>query len=121
MYFIRIFSVPVNKHDCENWFEDTMEENLNVIKNYPRGNADVYLSNISAGHAQNNQQLMTSFPVIVTAANSGFYKISQGLLKSIHKLLLPTYKSIKIVYYDLGLTASEKSQVTDFLRRFLFN
>lgn len=110
--------------NCESWFNDTFEQNLNVIKYYPRGIADKYLWKIGGNRSQPNVTL-TSFPVIVTAANAGFYGVTQGLLKSIHELLLPKYKDLKIIYYDLGLQASQHNELVKYckceVRKFPFD
>ena len=52
-----------------------------------------------------------TFPVVATAANSGFYGVSQGLIKSVYEKLLPRYKDVKIVYYDMGLNRDQRTQV----------
>ena len=83
---------------------------MNVIRNYPRGIADRYLWKIGGNRKRPNVTL-SSFPVIVTAANAGFYGVTQGLLKSIHDILMPKYKNIKIIYYDLGLKPEQYKQV----------
>ena len=104
-------------YQCSSWFHDSFEENLNVIRNYPKGIADQYLWKIGGNRSRPSVTL--SFPVIVTAANSGFYGVSQGLLKSIHEILLPKYKDLKIIYYDLGLTTEQHNQVCALLFDFL--
>lgn len=112
------------KYNCDTWFHDSFEENLNVIKNYPRGIADQFLWKIGGNRSHPNRTL-SSFPVIVTAANSGFYGVTQGLLKSIHEILMPKYKDIKIIYYDLGLGADQHQQLVKYckceVRKFPFD
>ena len=97
-------------YNCSSWFHDSFEDNLNIIRNYPRGNADEYLWKIG-GDRTNPNATLTSFPVIATAANSAFYGVTQGLLKSIHEILVPKYGEIKIIYYDLGLQEDQYNQV----------
>ncbi|XP_045182623.2 uncharacterized protein LOC123541268 isoform X2 [Mercenaria mercenaria] len=107
--------IKIDKHGCENWFEDTFEENLDVILKYPRGIYSKYLENLG-GYLTQPKTIMTSFPVIVTAASSSFYMVSQGLLKSLHQILLPRYKQIKIVYYDLGLTEIQYEELVKYCK-----
>ena len=97
-------------YNCSSWFHDSFEENLKIIRNYPHGNADDYLWKIGGDRNYPNVNL-TSFPVIVTAANSAFYGVTQGLLKSIQEILVPKYGEMKIIYYDLGLETSQYNQV----------
>ena len=96
--------------NCTSWFKESFEENLNILKNYPRGDADKYLWKIG-GNKSHPDEMLTSFPVIVTAASSGFYRRSLSLFKSIYEFLLPKYKKIKIIYYDLGLDPKEYREV----------
>lgn len=63
------------------------------------------------------KQMMTSFPVIVTAANSGFYGVSQGLLQTVYQILLPKYKDLKVIYYDMGLNSDQHNQVSKFQKK----
>ena len=101
----------VDKHGCNQWFENTLVENLHVLSKYPRGIADQYL-HLMDHNRTTPKQMVTSFPVIVTAANSAFYGVTQGLLKSIYDKLLPKYKDkIKVIYYDMGLNSNQHDEV----------
>ena len=104
-----LVSAQVDTHGCIDWFADTLEENLEHVSRYPRGQADLYMPAIT--NRTQPQNYSRNFPVIATAANSGFYAVSQGLLKSIYEKVLPKYKSIKVVYYDMGLTEHQRKQV----------
>ncbi|XP_045183782.2 uncharacterized protein LOC123542163 [Mercenaria mercenaria] len=103
----------VDKHGCEEWFEDSLEENLKHIARYPRGSADDYMHKI-AENLNKPKSLLETFPVIATAANSGFYGVSQGLIKSVYEILLPKYQNITIVYYDMGLTVYQRKQLKQY-------
>lgn len=107
MFCVNYVSEPLDTHGCDKWFAESFEDNLRTIANYSRGNADKYFKNLNKTIPKQKQ----TFPVIVTAANSGYYGLSQGLLKSIHEILLPKYKDIKIIYYDMGLTQPQSVQV----------
>ena len=100
--------------ECREWFNDTFEENFEILKHYPRGIGDSYLWKIGGNKSQPDQ-ILTSFPVIVTAASSGFYPRSLSLLLSIYKLLLPRYKNIKVIYYDMGLNEALYNEVFIFI------
>ena len=108
-FFIAGLSNPY--YNCSSWFHDSFEDNLDIIRNYPRGNADSYLWKIGGDRSYPNVTL-TSFPVIATAANAAFYGVTQGLLKSIQEVLVPKYGTIKIIYYDLGLQEKQYDQVS---------
>ncbi|XP_060607945.1 uncharacterized protein LOC132760071 [Ruditapes philippinarum] len=66
---------------------------------------------IIAENRSEPKTMSETFPVVATAASSGFYRISQGLIKSVYEILLPKYKNIKIVYYDMGLNDNQKVQL----------
>ncbi|XP_060568726.1 uncharacterized protein LOC132727312 [Ruditapes philippinarum] len=95
---------------CDQWFEDSFEKNLEHIARYPRGLADKYMYTIAENRSA-PKTVFKTFPVVVTAADSGFYGISQGLIKSVYEKLLPKYKNIKIVYYDMGLNPNQRKQL----------
>lgn len=85
-----------------------------MIANYPKPNAQLYFPKMD-GNRTKPLHLMTSFPVIVTAANAGFYGVSQGLIKSIYEVLLPKYKDLKVIYYDMGLNSNQHEEVCHFM------
>lgn len=88
---------------CREQFKPSLEENLNIVKKYPKGIADQFLWKI--GGNMTSSVLMAQFPVIVTALNSMFYPVSMGLFYSIHRLVMTQYGAkVKVVVYDLGLT-----------------
>jgi hypothetical protein len=87
-----------------------LKKNLEHIARYPRGLADKYMYIIAENRSE-PKTMSETFPVVATAASSGFYGISQGLIKSVYEILLPKYKNIKIVYYDMGLNDNQKVQV----------
>ena len=67
------------------------------------------------GNMTKPKQMLTKFPVLVTAASSGHFKVSEGLLKSIHEILIPKYGEIRIVYYDMGLSSDQVAKVLIFI------
>lgn len=106
-----LLAVVVDKHGCQEWFNLTLRDNLKVIANYPKGMAPLYFHKMDNNRTM-PKYIVTSFPVIVTAANSGFYTVSQGLLQSIYQILLPKYKDLKVVYYDMGLAVDQHEEAS---------
>ena len=53
----------------------------------------------------------TSLPVLVTGINARFYGVLQGLVKSIHQILLPKYPNLKFIIYDMGMSDWQHEQV----------
>ncbi|XP_060572119.1 uncharacterized protein LOC132730254 isoform X2 [Ruditapes philippinarum] len=113
--YISNTTFKVNTSACEHWFEPTFVENLKVVSNYPRGNVTEYFLKIG-GNLTQPKQMMTKFPVLVTAASSGHFKVSQGLLKSIHEILMPKYGDVKIIYYDMGLLSDQLIALEKYCR-----
>ncbi|KAL4235372.1 hypothetical protein ACF0H5_007008 [Mactra antiquata] len=90
---------------CRETFNDSIEDNLMVIKQYPKGDAEKYMWKLDGNITKPEQ--IRDFPVIVTAFNWNYYPQSMGLFESIHKKLMNTWKyrgKVHIVVYDLGLT-----------------
>ncbi|WAQ98422.1 hypothetical protein MAR_022795 [Mya arenaria] len=96
------------KSTCKEYFLPTVEENVNVIEQYPAGDALRYMSRIG-GHMEAPRELR-KIPVIVTAVDRNFYPIGIGLHWSVHWHLMkrPEYKNIKVIVYDLGLTRRQR-------------
>ncbi|WAR29868.1 hypothetical protein MAR_003444, partial [Mya arenaria] len=59
---------------------------------------------------------MTSFPVIVTSSSKKFFGSLQGLLKSVYEFVVPKYKDVKVLLFDMGLTTEQVAQ--EALREF---
>lgn len=98
---------------CAEKFNATFEDNLNIIKNYPVGNADNFLWKI--GGNLTSSEKMRSFPVFVTAFDKKYYPQSQGLFRSLHTLFAfnPKYgKDVHIVVYDLGMSVRQLNVVS---------
>ncbi|XP_045215810.2 uncharacterized protein LOC123566048 isoform X2 [Mercenaria mercenaria] len=110
---------------CNETFNTTFEDNLQVIQNYPIGNADVYVRRFGAYN--DGPKEIRAFPVFVTAFDETHYNESQGLFKSIHETFLvsPKYKDkLLILVYDLGMTPSQIRTVENNckceVRQFIF-
>lgn len=101
---------PVDTHGCKQWFEPSFMDNLKHISQYPRGVADRYMHKLTRNRTK-PQTLQRGFPVIATAASGRFYSVTQGLLKSIYENIVPKYKNIKVIYYDMGISRAERQQL----------
>ncbi|XP_060586383.1 uncharacterized protein LOC132742095 isoform X2 [Ruditapes philippinarum] len=111
---------------CNETFNSSLEENLDVIQNYPRGIADDYLWKVGVNMSEPYR--MKEFPVFATAIDRKYYPQSQGLFHSLHKRFLenPKYaKNVKIIVYDLGMTSRQLRMVLKHckceIRRFPFD
>lgn len=91
-------------------FNGTFKENLQKLKNVVFDESLPWLKRLDS--IRTKSQISTSFPVFVTAANQRFFVRSQGLVKGIIDRLLPVYKKVKIIYFDLGLTSSQRDVVS---------
>lgn len=104
---------------CNETFNRTLEDNLKVIQNYPRGIADEFLWRL--GENKTEPSSMKTFPVFATAINKAYYPQSQGLFKSLHERFLknPKYgKDVQIIVYDLGMTARQLKMVRQIVFSF---
>jgi hypothetical protein len=110
------FILPISELSfmCNETFNSSLEENLNVIQNYPRGIADDYLWKVGVNMSEPYR--MKEFPVFATAIDRKYYPQSQGLFHSLHKRFLenPKYsKNVKIIVYDLGMTSRQLRMVSN--------
>ena len=97
-------------------FTGTFEDNLKKIENLKFPEADKWitalgLDNVISGDISRD---IPKLPVLVTAATPRYFDISQGLIKTVHEILLPKYPELKFIYYSLGLNADQ----VDRLRRY---
>ena len=49
--------------------------------------------------------------ILLTATSSNHFQKNQALLKNLHDVVFPFFPNIKLVFYDIGLTQEQKSQV----------
>ena len=86
---------------------------MRKIKNLKFPEADEWIEKL--GLNKNVSREVASFPVFVTAATSGYFDISQGVIKSVHEKLMPKYPNLKLIYYGLDLQDSQLSRVNRFI------
>ncbi|XP_052081105.1 uncharacterized protein LOC127719121 [Mytilus californianus] len=55
-----------------------------------------------------------TFPVIVTGASSNHYHESLAMIHTFKKKILPRYKGIRLIFYDLGLTRYQIKELQNF-------
>ncbi|KAL4230316.1 hypothetical protein ACF0H5_010699 [Mactra antiquata] len=101
---------------CDETFKPTLSENLEVIKNYPKGIAENYLGKIGGNKTKPDK--MATFPVFVTAMDYAYYPFCQGMFKTVHYVLNTTkYRGQgKIIVYDLGLTKRQLRMLYKYCR-----
>ena len=93
----------------EKQFRGTFQENLIKLKHLSFPEADKWIDRL--GLNKKRTQEVPSLPVLATAASSGFFDVSQGLLKSVHEKFLPKYPGLKLIFYDLGLSNDQRKKV----------
>lgn len=113
-----------SKTSCFEKFYPDFESNIRKVLNYKIvENAPCFDKTSDNGTYDSDARI--DFPVIVTAASSNHYYESQALFKSIHSNLLPQYKQIKVIFYDIGLTANENAEMRKYckceVRKFPFH
>ncbi|XP_052261544.1 uncharacterized protein LOC127865666 [Dreissena polymorpha] len=100
-------NLPLDTVTCATNFSlsGTLKENLEKIANLSFAGAQPYLENL--GLISSPKKPSMQFPVIATAASSQFFLLSQGLVKSISDKIVPAFRDVKIIYYDIGLTSED--------------
>lgn len=98
---------------CRETFNRTIEDNLKIIQNYPKGIADNYLWKIGANMTEPFR--MKEFPVFVTAFDKKYYPQAQGLFYHLHQRFWANkkyHKNVYIIVYDLGMTKRQLKMVS---------
>ena len=118
MYGLNVFLSAVSSQAvCNATFGRTLEENIAKIKSYRLSRADKYFKDLDSPTPRHNKTLKQSgsatdeLPVIVTAASSNHYLESVEMLTSLATVIRPTYPTIPVYYYDLGLEPAQKIEV----------
>ena len=93
----------------EKQFRGTFQDNLIKLKHLQFPEADKWIDRLGLNKKRTGG--VPSLPVLATAASSGFFDVSQGLIKSVHEKLLPKYPGLKLIYYDLGLSNDQRKKV----------
>ena len=109
-------SVTMDTRSCleeEKQFNGTFQDNLNKLNSLRFPEADEWIDRL--GLNKERAREVPSLPVLATAASSGFFDVSQGLIKSVHEKLLPRYPGLKLIYYDLGLTNDQRKKVIVYI------
>lgn len=110
--------------NCTEWFAETLRGNLDVISKYPRGNANLYFHHIN-GNLSQPKTMITSFPVILSAADKKFYGVIQGLIKTVHLHIFSKYKDVRFIVYDMGLSKEQLQMMNTYcaceVRKFPFH
>lgn len=99
---------------CNETFNATLEDNIEVIKNYPRGLADKYMWKI--GGNLDAPTTISAFPVFVTALNDQYYNRSLGLFSSLNATFMSKSKythQIRLIVYDLGMSSQILKKVKE--------
>ena len=102
---------------CNATFGRTLEENIAKIKSYRLSTADKYFKDLDSPTPHHNKTLKQpgsttdELPVIATAASSYHYFESVEMLTSLATVIRPTYPTIPVYYYDLGLEPDQKKEV----------
>ena len=111
-YVLLVLTVSDISSLCKETFNATLQENLDVIKRYPRGEADKYLFKI--GNNRTEPSEVRDFPVFVTAFDRMYYPQSQGLFYTLHKKFLTTKRyasKFKLIVYDMGMSVRQLKMV----------
>ena len=107
------FNKAIYKTPCGN-FKATFRENLDIVRNYRFNVSKELLRNLDlddAGIRKLSEKRVTKSnePVFLHAASANHFGESQALFKNIHQKVMPKYKNIKLVFYDIGLKPEQLS------------
>ncbi|KAK3607186.1 hypothetical protein CHS0354_007101 [Potamilus streckersoni] len=99
----------------DNKFRETFEENLQFIHMYPYGDSIPYIQELGlTGPFMESSAI--KIPVFVTAASSNHFLEVQAQIKNLHNIVYPNYINLKFIFYDIGLSETEKEMVKKHCR-----
>ena len=107
-----------NCTESDRQFSGTFEENLRKIENLKFPEADKWVKALGLDTllSRNRSRAVPRLPVLVTAATPRYFDISQGLIKTVHEVLLPKYPDLKFIYYSLGLRSDQVERLRRYCR-----
>ena len=96
--------------DCNERFGVTLNDNLNVIRNYPGGTAGKYMWKTGGTLRRPVMQKELS-PLLVTAISSEYFGLLFGVVKSYHAHAVNRVEGVKIDFliYDIGMTRDQRT------------
>lgn len=96
--------------NCLAQFSPSLEDNLQYVHSYPKGDAGPYIARFPSDHKAFEDYPVDSdqLPPLVTGAASRQFFLLQGFIKHVHADLKVAHSDIKLIVYDLGLYAREK-------------
>lgn len=112
--FINSLKEILQNETCNETFGKTQEEDIEKIKSYPLDVADKYLMDlVPTSKPGKFYKGETELPVIVTGASMNHMHEVEALFERLNTLVRPDYPSIKVYFYDLGLTSWQRAEVKE--------
>lgn len=106
LYGVSVFSGheddDINGKINYNYFRNNIRKVLQYPVNQKTDN--LVLSSADRTRSPKCESVSNEIPVIVTAGSTRFIPRFRNLFRSIEKSLLPFYKNVKIIFYDLGMS-----------------
>ncbi|KAK3590851.1 hypothetical protein CHS0354_024589 [Potamilus streckersoni] len=119
-----VFQSERVKYSCDAEFGKTLKEDEAVVAGYSKGNVDPYKKFLQLEYTTTRMSNRT-VPVIGTAASANHFEESMYMMQNLQKMVLPFYKDMTVLYYDLGLTEKQRLEVLTYpftqLRTFPFD
>ena len=93
-------------------FPESFQENLDVVMNYPFNISEEFLKKLHLDtdgiQKLSEKTAESSVPVLAMASSANHFSEAQTLIKDIHQKVMPKFKNIKLVFYDIGLKPSQQ-------------
>ncbi|KAL4230116.1 hypothetical protein ACF0H5_010501 [Mactra antiquata] len=113
LVLVSIAVIDIDKN-CSEKFNSTIKDNIDVLRQYPRGLADEYMWKL--GDRFKKPLKNEPYPVLTMALDRHTYRLSQGLFESFQIKVLSNTQyggEIKVVVFDIGLTRRQKKVMQD--------
>lgn len=108
----------LEKVGCCSNFGGTMQDSLNFLETYPKGEAGPYLMRLgpetytSDFKGTQSPKELADIPTIVTAVSTADFYPVQSLIRQWKEVIKPVFKETKFLIYNIGLYSRELELVS---------
>ena len=115
-FHVKLFSEMSQNQTCRETLGDSFNDGIRKIKTYPLQPAEKYLEILKpTSHPEllfkENDKNTVELPVILSAASSDHLYEVESMFLNLNTVVRKAYPTIKVVFYDLGLSKWEKIKV----------
>ena len=117
IHWIKFISEISQNENCEENLGTSSIDGIQIIKTYPLHSADKYLNDLTpTSHPEllfkDSDKKTVELPVVVSAASSNHMYEVEAMFHNLNNVVRKVYPTIWVFFYYLGLTESDKLNVS---------